>query len=47
MKIGWMVYYYYYGDDNELLSSSIEFYKEKPKYCGGRLVQIVYTEVDE
>lgn len=42
MKIGWLVI-----DTNSSLYEYIEFYKEKPEYYSGRLVQIVYTEVIE
>lgn len=47
MKIGWLVYSKYYGDDNELWSEDVEFYSIKPDYYSGKLVQIVYAEIED
>jgi hypothetical protein len=48
MKIGWLLYCNYYEHLGEPdFEFSVEFYKEKPEYYSGRLVQIVYAEVIE
>ena len=45
MKIGWLVYTHYYDDDCKKHDMGVEFYKVKPDYYSGELVQIVYLEV--